>query len=937
MRLFLPAFFILACISSFAQTGISVLTQHNDLNRTGWNSKETVLNHTNVASGTFGCIGTLSIDDEVYAQPLIVNKITIGNYTGSVMYIASVNNSVYAFNVADVSQGIPLWQVNLSPQGQRAPANSDLKDARKGTPCAGNYKDFSGHFGIVGTPVIDIVSNTLYVATKTIDNNGIFYAYINALDLRTGKHKPGSPHLITAEVNGTGDGSINGKVAYLAKYQNQRPALLLYGNTVYVASASYCDWGPYHGWILGFDAVTLNLKYAYNTTPDGWAGGIWMAGQGISVGNDGNLYVVTGNGTTSADNTKVSGRSESLIKLTPQLTPLDWFTPSNYDYLDQADLDYGSDGALIIPNSSITISGSKEGISYVVDYNNMGRFSPTNSQVKNILEFNPNRLGFVHVHGSPVYAKLTEGEFIYAWSESFNLRQFTFNRSMGKFLTTYKQGNRKLDNGMPGAMLSISSNGPDTSSAIVWGCFPTSGNANNQVRPGTIAAYRANDVSAGELWNSDQKRNDAVGSFSKFNTPTIANGKVFVPTFSKAIKVYGISCSSANLQYGNGYGLKGEYFTKSSPSSGFPSTATLVHPDPSINFNWGNTDPLAGISAGNFKIRWTGKLRPLTDDNYVIYITANDGVRLWINNSLLIDSWTNKAVTTHSGSIALRKAIDYDIRIEYYSGANAASFILQWSAPGICKQNIPTSQLYAASANCSSNGTGIMAEYFTNTQLTADFPATATITKTEPAIDFDWGTGSPAGISKDFFKARFTGYVQSLDSGRYTFYVTADDGIRLWVNNKMIIDEWINQGATEYSATVTLAQCTKSALKLEYYENGGYAVCKLEWSSPAIARQAIPVAQLFTKPDTLTINKNFVIYPNPNNIHSLTISTGGSLQQGAHILIYDMLGQMLMKNSISTRGSQSGTITIPLDLARGLYIIKLFTGNKTYTAKLMVL
>ena len=706
---------------------------------------------------------------------------------------------------------------------------------------------------------------------------------------------------------------------------------------MYVASASHCDWGPYHGWILGFDATTLDLKYTYNTTPDGWAGGIWMAGQGISVGKDGNLYVVTGNGTTSADNTKVSGRSESLIKLTPQLTPLDWFTPANYDYLDQADLDYGSDGALIIPNSTTTISGSKEGISYVVDYNNMGRFNPMNSQVKDILEFNPNRLGFVHVHGSPVYARLSEGEFVYAWSESFKLRQFTFDRNTGTFLTTYKQGNRQLDYGMPGAMLSISSDGADTSSAIVWACFPTSGNANNQVRPGTIAAYRANDVSGGELWNSDQNKDDVIGNFAKFNTPTIANGKVFVPTFSKAIKVYGISCSAANLQYGNGYGLKGEYFTNSLPASGFPSSATLVHADRSINFNWGNGGPLPGISAGNFKIRWTGKLRPLTDDNYTIYVTANDGVRLWINNTLLIDSWTNKTVTTHSGNIALLKSTDYDIRIEYYSTTTTtSSCILQWSANSICKQNIPSSQLYPETSKCSSDGTGLMAEYFTNTQPAAPFPATATVKKIEPVIDFDWGTEGPAGISHDNFKARFTGYVQSLDSGRYTFYVTADDGIRLWVNNQLLVDKWIDQAATEYSATITLPQCTKNALRLEYYENSDDAVCKLEWSSPTIPRQVIPQAQLSIEPDAPAINKDFVIYPNPNNIHSLTVSTTANLQQGGHILIYDMLGQMLINHIVAPSGTQR-IVTIPFDLPRGVYIIKLFAVNKTYTSKFIVL
>ena len=188
------------------------------------------------------------------------------------------------------------------------------------------------------------------------------------------------------------------------------------------------------------------------------------------------------------------------------------------------------------------------------------------------------------------------------------------------------------------------------------------------------------------------------------------------------------------MQYGNGYGLKGEYFTNSSPRIRFQFPATrckLIQP---INFNWGNSSPLPGISADNFKIRWTGKLRPLTDDNYTIYVTANDGVRLWINNTLLIDSWTDKTVTTYSYDIALLKATDYDIRIEYYSGANASICILQWSAPGICKQNIPYSQLYPATAKCSSDGNGLMAEYFTNAP--ADPFPLATVTKTEPAIEF---------------------------------------------------------------------------------------------------------------------------------------------------------------------------------------------------------
>ncbi|MEO8862458.1 MAG: PA14 domain-containing protein [Ginsengibacter sp.] len=939
MRLFVPALFILAYLPSFSQTGVSVLTQHNNLNRTGWNDKETILNHSNITSGKFGCIGTLSVDDEVYAQPLVVNHLTIGNYTGSVLYVATVNNTVYAFDGEDVSRGAPLWQINLSPPGKRAPNIFDLTDATEGSPCGGNYRDFSGRFGIVGTPVIDTASNTLYVATKTIDNNGNFYAYINALDIKTGLHKQGSPHLISAGVDGNGAGTLNGKIAFLAKYQNQRPALLLYNNTVYVASASHCDWGPYHGWILGFDANTLNLKYTYNATPDGWAGGIWMAGQGISIGGDGNLYVVTGNGTTNPDNTNtIGGRSESLIKLSPQLAQLDWFTPANYDYLDQMDLDYGSDGALIIPNSSLTISGSKEGISYVVDYKNMGKFNAANAQVKDTLEFNPSRVGFVHVHGSPVYANLSTGEFVYAWAESFKIRQFTFQRSTGTFSKTYMQGSRNLDNGMPGAMLSVSSNGPDTSSAVLWACFPFSGNANNQVRPGTIAAYNAGDVSGGELWNSDMDKNDAIGNFAKFNTPTIANGKVYAPTFSKEIKVYGLACNNsiANLQYGNGTGLKGEYYTNSTAASDFPLAATTVQLDAAVNFNWGSGSPAPGISMDNFKVKWTGKINPLTDGSYTFYVTASDGVRLWVNNTLIIDSWSDKPVTTNNGIIVLQKSIDYDIRLEYYSNTGDASCILQWSAAGICKQNIPASQLFASAVKCTSNGNGLVAEYFSDLPPAVDFPVTATVKKTEPVVDFDWGQGSPAGISNDNFKARFSGYVQGLDAGTYTFYVTADDGVLLWVNNKLLIDKWIDEGTTEYAATIDLDECAKNAIRLEYYEHGGNAVCKLEWSGPLTRRQVIPVEQLFTEADIIPVTKEFTIYPNPNTVHSFTISSNASLQQGGQVIVYNMTGQVVIKKAIA-QGLQSGKITVPHNLARGVYIVRLSADNKIFTGKLMVL
>jgi len=850
MKLILFILLAMGFSLAFAQTPVSVLTQHNDINRTGWNNQETLLNQSNVTPNTFGLLSKYKVDDQVYAQPLMVSNLTIGSYSGSVLFVATVNNTVYAFDANNVNDTAFLWKVTLNPVGQRSPNIHDLTDTLYATPCGGAYSDFSGKFGLVGTPVIDTVSNTLYVATKTIDSSHNFYAYLNALDLNTGQQKPGSPHLINAQVYGTGAGSVDSVINYQAKFQNQRPALLLYDSTVYVASASYCDWGPYHGWILGFDAATLNLKYSYNATAYGSLGGIWMAGQGISVGADGNLYAVTGNGSTDTSNTNIGGnRGSSLIKLSPQLNLLDWFTPANYAYLNSTDLDYGCDGVLIIPNSTTTISGTKEGISYVVDYNNMGRFDTANSKVKDTLEFNPNRTGFVNLHGSPVYDQLNGDEFVYGWSESFNLRQFKFDRATGTFADTFNQGSKTLDTGMPGAMLSLSSNGADTSSAIVWAFYPSSGNANHEVRPGTLAAYRANNVTNGELWNSDQSVNNVVGKFAKFSSPTVANGKVFVPTFSNAVNIYGVFDTATSRCENNGTGLLAEYFTNTLPTDSFPVAATLIRRDSVINFNWGSGSPATSISSDHFMARFTGSVQSNISGVYTFYVTADDGVRLWVNNQLIIDQWINQAPTEYSASVILHQCTKNTIRLEYFENTGGAMCNLQWAGPLIPKQVIPAIQLYppVAATQCIGDGTGLQAEYFTNTLSTDTFPAVATIIRTDSVINFNWGSGSPAAnISSDHFKARFTGSVQSIDSGAYTFYVTADDGFRLWVNNQLLIDKWIDEGPTEYSATINLSKCTKYAIRLEYYESNGGALCSLKWGGPLLSKQVIPSTQLYS-------------------------------------------------------------------------------------------
>ena len=513
---------------------VSVWTHRYDNSRIGWNNREKLLSTQTVTANTFGLRHFLFVDDQMYTQPLVIPNLSVGGNSHNVVFVATVNNSVYAFD-AD-RYGDPLWQVSLTPVGGRPPRNTDMTKA-----CEGKYQDFSGSMGIVGTPVIDTASATLYVVSRALTSSGQYAQYLNALDITTGKHRANSPTLIAATMVGNGEGSSGGNLSFEAQKHNQRPALLLHQGVVYVAWASHCDWGPYHGWVIGFDGKTLQNKYVYNTTPTGSAGGIWMSGGGPTIGPDGNIYLTTGNGSagTAIDRNSPLNRSESLIKLTPELKVLDFFTPSNYSYLEQNDLDYGVNGIVFMPNTTLTISGSKEGKLFVIDATNLGKLNPADSSVRQLLYANLQNIYDRHIPGTPVYMKTDTSEFIYVWAESDRMRQFQFNRKTG-FFTSPTIAARKLDVGMPGANLTTSSDGANDGTGILWATYVTSGDANHAIRPGTLAAYDAHDVGR-VLWTSDdQFARDGLGLFAKFNPPVVANGNVYVATFSNRLDVYGI-------------------------------------------------------------------------------------------------------------------------------------------------------------------------------------------------------------------------------------------------------------------------------------------------------------------------------------------------------------------------------------------------------------
>lgn len=513
---------------------ISVLTQHNNNYRTGWNSLETKLTTSNVNASQFGKLFTLKVDDQVYAQPLVAGNLNMDNQVHNVVYVATVNNSIYAF---DGDNGNLFWQKNYTAGGMRAPRNTDMTGA-----CGGGYQDFSGNIGIVGTPVIDSAAQIIYFVARSTDGSS-FVQYLHAVNIISGNEIAGSPVKITATYTGTGDGSVNNTLSFDAQRQNQRQALILLNGIVFITWSSHCDWGPYHGWIMGYNAKTLQQQIVYNDTPDGSDGGIWESGGGLAADDAGNLYAAVGNGTVGVNNdpTNLRNRGESAIKLSVSgntLTVSSFFTPFNYADLDNNDLDFGSIGSLLIPGSNYFFSGSKDGNLFLLNKDNMGGYHTTANQVQQTISLNNVN---ANEHCQACYYKGAVNEFVYVWSENDNLKAFPFNRSTNMF-----DVNRTVvlpisgPSGQSGAVLSVSSNGNVAGTGILWASFANVGDAEHTVSPGILRALDASDVTK-ELWNSDMNiQSDYVGSYAKFSSPTIANGHVYLASFSNTVDVYGL-------------------------------------------------------------------------------------------------------------------------------------------------------------------------------------------------------------------------------------------------------------------------------------------------------------------------------------------------------------------------------------------------------------
>jgi len=754
-----------------ARADVAVLTQHNNLSHTGANLEETLLTTNNVNTNTFGLVFTRAVDDQMYAQPLIMTNVDIpGKGTHNLVIVATVNDSVYAFDADDASVSAPYWQVSFTNANAVPPRNSDLSALGS---CGGNYVDFSGNMGIVSTPTIDPVAGTIYLVARTKEFGSTFVQRLHALDVRTGQERANSPMMITATYSGNGDGNVGGVITFDPARQNQRSGLSLINGVVYITWASHCDLGPYHGWIIGYDATNLTRVVVYNNTPNGVDGGVWMSGEGISADTNGNLFLSVGNGSVGYNGNPrdTINRGESFLKLTRNggtLNVVSWFTPYNYQNLENGDIDLGSAGLMLIPGTTLAFSGGKQGVGYLVNRDNMGGLSSSTTADTNIIQ--SFALTSNQLHGGMVWWDGPTNSYGYIWPASVFLQQYKFDRTTNKFvLPVFAQSPSSAPGGQPGGILAVTANGTNAGTAIVWASHQLTGDANHNVLPGILHAYDAQNVSH-ELWNSEQiSARDSVGSFAKFVPPTVANGKVYLATFSGRLDVYGLASgwvalpaispngtftnsvavtltdatSGSAIYYtldsstpttnsilytvpftltnntvvkakgfkagfvdsavavatflnssavGNGTGLKGSYYSNQVKT--FNDPATLVRTDATVNFNWGTGSPDPSISADSFTVRWTGAVQPPLNDTYTFYTTTDDGVRLWINNQLIIDNWVDQGPTEHSGSVTLVGQQRYNIRMEYYENAGGAVATLSWSTPNMNKVIIPQSQMY---------------------------------------------------------------------------------------------------------------------------------------------------------------------------------------------------------------------------------------------------
>ena len=497
-----------------------VVTYHYNVFRQGQNTAETVLTPSNVNSTGFGKVNFLTVDGKVDAQPLYVYKLPGMLHVQNTLFVVTENDSIYAF---DADAGTQAWKVSALLAGE-----SPSDDHGCG--------QISPEIGITDTPVIDRQrgpNGAMYFVAMSKDSSGNYHQRLHALDLKTGAELFGGPIEIKAKYPGTGDGSQGGFVIFDPAQYAERAGLLEYGGRIYMGFTSHCDFRPYTGWLLGYDAGTLQQTAVLNVTPNGNEGSIWMAGSGLAADQQGYIYFLDANGlfdlTLDGHGFPVNGDyGNAFMKVAmPQLTVSDYFNMYNTQQESNDDEDLGSGGAIVLPDLTdnngqvhhLAVGAGKDANIYVVNRDNMGKFNPNND--------------------SAIYQEIDGVLPGGVWAKPAYFHNTVYYGSVGSSLKAFSISNAKLSTSpvsqsantfpYPGTTPAVSANG--TSNGIVW--------AVENSNPAVLHAYDATNLSH-ELYNSNQAGSrDQFGPGNKFITPMVVNGKVFVGT-QTGVAVFGL-------------------------------------------------------------------------------------------------------------------------------------------------------------------------------------------------------------------------------------------------------------------------------------------------------------------------------------------------------------------------------------------------------------
>ncbi len=720
----------------------SVTSYHNDPQGTGQNLTESILTPANVSSKTgFGKLFSTAVDGQVYAEPLVkpgVN-ITAGNYPGThtVAYVETENDSLYAI---DSITGQVFWKDSfLTPEASLTSGGATVAVSVV-TSGDVNTGDISPQIGITSTPVIDNSTGYMYLVAKTkqiVNGNTTsphFVLTLYKIDIGSGATVSSTvigdttyntsggaytynvgPYVLDSNGQGAGvvSATVNGvtqNVIYFnALREANRAGLALHNGTVYIGFASHGDNGPYHGWVLGFNASSLASTAVFNSNPNGNDDGIWQGGDTLTFDAQGYMYFETGNGTfdTSLNAQglpQYGDYGDAVVKLAIDSTSTqnnqningwglkvaDYFSPSNTVALANADEDLGSGGTLILPDSvgsaahpHLMLAAGKEGKIYLIDRDNMGHFSPTTD---NVVQEIAGGIGGGGSYGTPAFFNDGTTNWIYWGGKNDNGRAYKISNGVITTPSTYTTPNSF---GLNGATPGVSANGANN--GIVW---------NIDGGSSQLFAYNASNLSQELFASGANATRDGLGTAVKFTTPSIANGEVFVGT-ANSLVVYGLFVQAT-----------------SAPPTPTSLAATPVS-NTQINLSWSETAVSTAAPAG-----------------FNIDESANNG-----------NTWTQIGTAGAGASsfpvTGLQPGTTYDFKIDAFNSVGTSTFSNVASATTTnlaASVNLPSGFANAAS-QLQLNGTAAING--ANLELTNG-------TNNEVASAFTKGTMSVNGFSTSF-------------------------------------------------------------------------------------------------------------------------------------------------------------------------------------------